>query len=213
MACLSRILPFLFLTVFTNSAHSQSADLDVELRSRVASDEGWVRPVVAQQRWDARETAVIVCDMWDAHHCLNAVRRVKEMAPRMNELLKAARDRGATIIHAPSSCMAFYKDHPARRRAQAVPKSRRLPAEIESWCHWKDNTEERTGYPIDHSDGGEDDDVQEHQQWHDQLQAMGAIQVHPGSGRSPRSKSKTSTISPTTASRTGVSSNTWGSRT
>ena len=26
------------------------------------------------------ETAVIVCDVWDAHHCLNAVRRVKEMA-------------------------------------------------------------------------------------------------------------------------------------
>ena len=31
--------------------------------------------------------------------------------------------RGVLIIHAPSSCMDAYKDHPARKRAQAAPKA------------------------------------------------------------------------------------------
>jgi nicotinamidase-related amidase len=122
--------------------------------------------------WPARKTAVIVCDMWDAHHCLNAVRREEEMVPRMDEFLKAARARGALIIHAPSSCMEPYKDHPARKRAQAAPRAANLPADIDKWCN-KIPTEEKAIYPIDQSDGGEDDDLAEHEAWHAKLKAMG----------------------------------------
>ena len=42
------------------------------------------------ESWSADKTAVVVCDVWDSHHCLNAVRRVQEMAPRMNEFLREA---------------------------------------------------------------------------------------------------------------------------
>ena len=35
----------------------------------------------------------------------------------MERVLQAARDRGVVIIHAPSSCMDAYKDHPARKHA------------------------------------------------------------------------------------------------
>ena len=162
---------------------------ELQLRTRVADAAPSDAPgssattaVVRTQRkpetWSPAETAVIVCDMWDAHHCLNAVRRVGELAPRMNAFLEAARARGATIIHAPSSCMEFYRDHPARLNAQAVPRAAKLPAQIESWCHWKDPTEQQIGYPIDHSDGGEDDDPAEHAAWHAKLAAMGR---NPGS--------------------------------
>src|ERR1700681_1521435 len=41
--------------------------------------------------WHPAQTALIVCDMWDAHHCLNAVRRVEELAPVMNQVLEKAR--------------------------------------------------------------------------------------------------------------------------
>ena len=34
--------------------------------------------------WSARTMAVIVCDVWDSHHCLNAVRREEEMVPRID---------------------------------------------------------------------------------------------------------------------------------
>src|SRR5262245_3353683 len=87
------------------------------LRSRVPVAGGFEakeRP----QPWDPRKSALIVCDVWDLHHCKRAVERVQEMAPRMNEVLTKARQQGAFIIHAPSDCMAFYEGTPMRRRAQ-----------------------------------------------------------------------------------------------
>ncbi|NIP98441.1 MAG: nicotinamidase, partial [Akkermansiaceae bacterium] len=36
-----------------------------------------------------------------------------------------------------------------------------------------DEREEKAGYPIDHSDGGEDDDPVEHAEWARKLEAMG----------------------------------------
>ena len=153
-------------------------EFDVTLRSRSTDDDGRLAVLHKQQTWDPKETAVIVCDMWDAHHCLNAVRRVGELAPRMNEFLKNARARGAQVIHAPSSCVGSYESHPARKRVAEVPKSQNAPIDIESWCHWKDPAEEKLGYPIDHSDGGEDDDLEEHARWAKQLESM---------GRNPRS--------------------------
>ena len=51
---------------------------------------------------------------------MNAVRRLEEFAPRMNDVLKEARRRGATIIHSPSDCMPAYADHPARKRVESL---------------------------------------------------------------------------------------------
>src|SRR5262249_37681809 len=62
--------------------------------------EGAVREEVL--RWNPSETAIIICDMWDNHYCESAARRVKAMAPRMNQVIAAARDLGVTIVHAPS---------------------------------------------------------------------------------------------------------------
>lgn len=151
---------------------------DLTLRTRSKSEDGRLVLSHDAQQWDARKTAVIVCDMWDLHHCLNAVRRVGELAPRMNEFLHRARAEGATIIHAPSSCTDYYRDHPARKNVATVPKAKNAPVDIELWCHWKDPAEENLGYPIDHSDGGEDDDLEEHRRWAAQLTAMGR---NPGS--------------------------------
>lgn len=141
------------------------------MRSRVEKD-GAFGLATKPEKWDVKKTAVIVCDMWDAHHCLNAVRREEELVPRMNDFLKEARSRGALIVHAPSSCMEPYKDHPARKRAQSAPKAANLPADIAEWCR-KIPAEEKGKYPIDQSDGGEDDDPKEHAEWHAKLQAMG----------------------------------------
>lgn len=141
------------------------------LRAR-AEENGAFKVTTKQESWTAAKTAIIVCDMWDAHHCLNAVRREEEMVPRMNELLEKARAQGAFIIHAPSSCMEPYKDHPARKRAQSAPKAKNLPTGIDQWCR-QIPSEEKGKYPIDQTDGGEDDDLKEHEAWHAKLAAMG----------------------------------------
>ena len=67
------------------------------------------------------DLAIIICDVWNTHSCISAAQRVDEMAPYMNEVIKAARDKGVLIIHAPSDCMEYYKDTPQRKLAQDAP--------------------------------------------------------------------------------------------
>ena len=120
----------LFSTSFTMAADKGS--FDITKRSLMPTSDENVRfqPVYQKEAWNASETAVIVCDMWDLHHCLNATRRGAEIAPRMNRFLKTARKNGSLIIHAPSSCMKPYEDHPGRKRAQAAPMASNLPKQI-----------------------------------------------------------------------------------
>lgn len=105
---------------------------------------------------DPAHAAIIICDMWDKHWCQGATRRVGELAPAMNRTIAAARARGVLIVHAPSSCVGAYKDHPARRRAQSAPKAANLPGDIQGWCD-RIPAEEKGVYPVDQKDGGCDD--------------------------------------------------------
>ena len=180
---LALLVGFLFLDHLTLSHDSlQGAELadkaaakpfNLTLRKRVPSAEKspLFNAVQEKQQWKAKETAVIVCDMWDLHHCLNATLRGGEMAPRMNRVLNEARLRGATIIHAPSSCMEPYKNHPGRKRAQAAPAAKNLPKDISKWCY-SIPSEEQGEYPIDQTDGGEDDEAEAHRKWAEKLKDM-----------------------------------------
>jgi len=71
--------------------------------------------------WNPDNTAIIIIDMWDKHHCIAAGKRVNELAPFMNEVVNQARKKGILIIHAPSDCMDFYKDTEQRKRALSAP--------------------------------------------------------------------------------------------
>jgi nicotinamidase-related amidase len=84
---------------------------------------------------DPATSAVVICDMWDAHHCVSAARRVAEMAPRMNDVVRALRERGALVIHAPAGVVDFYANTPARRRAMHAPHA---PAPVPfDWNDWE----------------------------------------------------------------------------
>jgi nicotinamidase-related amidase len=141
-------------------AHAEEpAPFRLTLRSRLKQDTpDPQQPVVKTVAWAPRETAIIVCDMWDRHWCKSAEQRVGELAGPMNEMLKQARSRGAFIIHAPSSVTEFYAGTPQRRRAQQAPFA---PTPIPlataqrwgtAWC-WTDGAREGV-LPIDDSDMG-----------------------------------------------------------
>ncbi|MEW6307341.1 MAG: cysteine hydrolase family protein [Verrucomicrobiota bacterium] len=173
-------LPCLFcvlVALFALPAPSPGADagqpLKFTLQKRVEAKAGGggFKVVTAKEAWDPKKTAIIVCDMWDLHHCKNAVKREGEFAPRMNELLEKARAQGVFIVHAPSGCMKFYEGHPARLRAQNAPKAASLPTDIGQWCRVIP-AEEQGVYPLDQSDS-EDDDPEEHRLWAESLQAKG----------------------------------------
>jgi len=122
-------------------------------RSQVETSSGSGRYHVLTKEavWDARKTAVVVCDMWDKHWCPTATARVGEMAPRMNEVLKAARAKGALIIHCPSETMTFYKDTPQRKLAQQAPKVEpKVP--LQNSCRFDPKRE--PPLPIDDTRGG-----------------------------------------------------------
>jgi hypothetical protein len=105
--------------------------MQLQLRSRSKNGEASTSVV----RWIPTETAFIVCDMWDDHWCKGAARRVGEVAPAVNRLLTEVRAKGAFIIHAPSSTIAFYKDTPARKRAQEAPFSK-SPSPLSTEDRW-----------------------------------------------------------------------------
>ncbi len=152
----------------------ESDSLTVRLRSQTETSAGSGRyhRIEKPEAWNPKETAIIICDMWDSHHCLNAVRRVNEVAPRMNKLVEALRAQGAVVVHAPSGCMNAYADHAARKRAQETKLASNVPSDIGKWCD-QIPAEDSIPYPIDQAEGGEDDDLVEHEQWAATLKAAG----------------------------------------
>src|SRR5262249_4168672 len=106
--------------------------------------------------WDAADTAIIICDMWDDHYCKSAAQRVGVMAPRMNQVITAARNHGVMIIHAPSGTVKEYADTPYRRRVQEA-KPAKPPVPIASWCHLDPKRE--PPMPVDTSKCSCDDPV------------------------------------------------------
>ena len=147
-------------------------DIEVRERRETSKGSGLYHSLERMESWSPGSSAIIVCDMWDLHHCLNATLRGGEMAPRMNRVLNHARKSGFTIIHAPSSCIEPYREHPARKRVLATPRSKNLPKDIDSWCSHIPE-EDRGKYPIDQSDGGEDDDPAAHKKWAQELKSRG----------------------------------------
>ena len=161
---------FVFGCLLFSAGIALAAEITVHKQARVQTGDGPWALKQSAEKWQPSETAIIVCDMWDAHHCLNAVRRETELAPRMEKVLQDARGKGVLIVHAPSSCMDAYKDHPARKRAQGLATAKNLPGDIAQWCR---HIPEEKSYPIDQTDGGEDDDLAEHKKWHEILAGKG----------------------------------------
>lgn len=135
----------------------ENSELELHTRKRVAVGANH-RVVSETVHWDAKKTAIIICDMWDDHWCKGAAQRVGELAEPMNRVLEAARSRGIFIVHSPSTTVQPYADTPARDRAvQAAYAKTPVPLSTSprwgtTWC-WPDPKRE-PGMPIDDSDMG-----------------------------------------------------------
>jgi nicotinamidase-related amidase len=154
-----RYLKLTFLTLgffaMTTSIWAESLQLNLRSQGNDATDTG---ETIKRVTWESEKTALIICDMWDDHWCKSASRRVEEMAPVLNDIVKTARAKGLFIIHAPSSVVDFYKGTPQRNLAQKAPfakapiKLSTSPRWGTAWC-WTDGKHEGV-LPIDDSDMG-----------------------------------------------------------
>ena len=105
-------------------------ELNVELRSRVEVFKGsnaW-REVLLKDKLRPDETAIVVCDMWDNHCCKAAARRCGELAPRMNDVLEAARAPRSSSSTPQPNAWTSTRTIPQRQRARKTPPTRRATA-------------------------------------------------------------------------------------
>jgi nicotinamidase-related amidase len=151
-----RLLFWLFAATLTAAAVS-AAPLEFKLCRlvKVAPGQDEWKSIETPASWDPAGTAAVICDMWNSHWCKGATARVREMAPRMNQLVSELRRRGVVIIHCPSDTMKFYEGTAARQLAQSAPKAvPKVP--VIGWCALDASRE--APLPIDDSDGGCDDE-------------------------------------------------------
>ena len=66
-------------------------------------------------------TALLLCDVWDHHWCRGAEERLDLLLPQIDATARVARDLGMLVVHAPSSTMQWYAEHPARARVLQAP--------------------------------------------------------------------------------------------
>jgi len=94
--------------------------------------------------------------MWDAHTCALSAQRVAALAPRMNQVINAARSLGVMIVHAPSDTMKYYEGTPWRQRMQRAAMA---PSSSPILARCAREPMEEKQWPIDDSAGGCDDPV------------------------------------------------------
>ncbi len=160
------------LLVAQGSANMPDKMITLSMQERVEGNSVVNGPAVVNeiQQWDPKQTAIIICDMWDKHWCKGATARVAEMAPRLNEVLNIARSKGVLIVHAPSDCIDYYKNHPARKTV--------LKYYNKKYDKLIDNSnvpgEKDAVWPIDQSDEGCDDMIQctQGRAWTKQIDAI-----------------------------------------
>jgi nicotinamidase-related amidase len=141
----------LFMIFLCLSGCQSNNDLIFTGRIQVHTEQNTWEENFERLVWKPEETAIIICDMWDRHWCEGATKRVAEMAPGMNAVIQRAREKGITIIHAPSGTMDFYAGFPQRimmKKATNDPSSDK----IKDWYYLDPAIESEL--PIDDSDGG-----------------------------------------------------------
>ena len=106
---------------------------------------GW-STCIAPGVFEASETAVLICDMWDKHWSRGAEERGSVIALKINGFIKEARKKGVSIIHSPSDTIGFYSQTKARQRMLDIPHIE-VPKPIKL---------EKHPLPINDSDGGSD---------------------------------------------------------
>ncbi len=134
--------------------------LHLHLRSQILTQDAgghneW-REVLVEKRVPVSQAALLLCDVWDNHWSRGAAERVDAMVPKMNDVVKAAREAGVQIVHAPSDTLDFYVEAPARRRVLDVP-SVDPPEPLER---------DDPPLPVDASGGGSDTgETETHKAW------------------------------------------------
>ncbi|MDR1485301.1 MAG: isochorismatase family protein [Planctomycetaceae bacterium] len=131
-------LYFFVLSIFVVAAE----DWAVQLRSR--NKDGESKNII--EKWNPKQTAIIVCDMWAFHPCVHATARLEDLAKEMNMVFDKARAKGILIIFAPSShdIDKHYSDLPARKTSAKYRHGFGNPRHWDFWVHGRGGENEHS---------------------------------------------------------------------
>jgi hypothetical protein len=117
------IISLIWMTSTLLAATPKESMPELHTRSREAgtSPAAPSKEIRKTVEWILAKTALVIVDMWDDHWCKGAAKRLAALAGPMNKFVAEARKRGVLIVHYPSTCIDFYKDTAARRRAIDAP--------------------------------------------------------------------------------------------
>ena len=150
----------------------ESELLRISEQHRIVSDLDSGAYIIVNEifHWKPKETAIIICDMWDQHWCKSASERVNELAPVINNVVKIARDKGVLIVHSPSDVVDYYDKTPQRKLGKKYP-NKKLGNLLSTE---KLDSETQAVWPIDQSDGGCDCQIKcsQHLAWTRQHEAI-----------------------------------------
>ena len=174
---MNKLIKYISLLVFSClllivavGAGKQTIDFPISMQELLSADNGKFVLNNRIENWSPVETAIIVCDMWNKHWCPYATTNVEELAPAMNEMLEMAREKGITIIHAPSECMDYYKDFPQRR--EMIKLKNKKKREI-AYTDVKLPSENGVAWPIEeYCEGCETQNIQPYKAWTKQTDAL-----------------------------------------
>jgi hypothetical protein len=123
---------------------AQQFQLPLRTRAHPFKNSDTWPPITVSETFSVPASAILICDMWDRHWCGGATGRVRDLAQRMDPVLRKARAAGILIMHSPSDTMNFYRDYPQRQAVLGAPKVK-PPAALSLTD---------PPLPIDDSDGG-----------------------------------------------------------
>jgi nicotinamidase-related amidase len=114
----------------------------VNLRDR--NKKGEVKNIA--EKWNPKETAIIVCDMWAFHPCVHATARLEDLAKEMNTVFDNARKKGILIVFAPSShdIDKHYSHLPARKTSAKYRHGFGNPRHWDFWVHGRGGEREHS---------------------------------------------------------------------
>src|SRR5882724_9252707 len=128
---LKTLVVLLIALAWGQKAHADDFRLLERSRTETSLHSGQYQVIEKIADLDPKQTALVICDLWDKHWCEGANSRVAQMAPRIDALAKAMRAKGSLIVHAPSDTMKYYEGTVQRRRALEAPTAS-TPVEF----HW-----------------------------------------------------------------------------
>ena len=101
------------LLIFSTSVLAEPLKLNARRQVEGEKGKGNWKEEHAVLDWEGKKTALIICDMWNEHWCKGATERVGEMAPRMNEVVKAARAKWVFIAFLALAAFLLFTEHRA----------------------------------------------------------------------------------------------------